>query len=57
MGATKTLNRVLASGFILAGAAAIFSWVWPDDGSLLFSGLAVISAVLSVIVLVSLWQK
>lgn len=56
MGA-KTLKRILASGFIAAGGAAIFGWVWPDDGSLLFSTLAVMSAVLSIVVLVSLWQK
>lgn len=56
MGA-KTLKRILASGFIVAGGATIFTWVWPDDGSLVFSSLAVLSAVLSVVVLVSVWQN
>ena len=56
MGA-KTLKQVLTSGFIVAGGVAIFTWVWPDDGSLLFEGLAVLSAVLSVVVVVSVWQK
>jgi hypothetical protein len=53
----KTLKRVLASAFIVAGGAAICSWVWPDDGSFLFSSLAVMSAVLSLVVVVSLWHK
>lgn len=56
MGA-KTLKRILASGFIAAGGAAIFTWVWPDDGAVLFEGLAVLSAVLSLVVVVSVWQK
>ena len=56
MGA-KTLKRVLASGFIVAGGAAIFRWVWPDDGSFLFVTLAIMAAVLSLFVVVSLWQK
>ena len=56
MGA-KTLKRVLASGFVIAGGAAIFMWVSPDDGSILFSTLAILSAVLGTVVVVSLWQK
>lgn len=56
MGA-KTLKRVLASGFVIAGGAAIFTWVWPEDGSILFSALAIMSALLGMVVVVSLWQK
>ena len=56
MGA-KTLKRVLASGFIVVGGAAIFSWVWPEDGSFVLRGLAVLAAALSMVVLASLWQK
>ena len=56
MGA-QTLKRVMASAFVAVGGAALFMWSWPDDGSLLFSGIAVLSAELSVVVVVSLWQK
>jgi hypothetical protein len=56
MGA-KTLKRAVASGFVIAGGAGIFMWVWPDDGSILFSSLAVMSALLGTVVVVSLWQK
>lgn len=56
MGA-KTLKRGLASAFVAVGGATLFTWIWPDDGSVLFSGLALLSAALSVVVVVSLWQK
>jgi hypothetical protein len=56
MGA-KTLKRVLASAFVVIGGAAIVMWVWPEDGSILFSSLAVMSALLGSAVVVSLWQK
>ena len=56
MGA-KTLKRIMASGFVVLGGATLFTWIWPDDGSILFSSLAVMSAVLGVVVVVSLWQK
>jgi hypothetical protein len=54
---SKTLTRVLASGFILAGGAATFFWVWPEDGSLALSGIAILSAVVSVAVVASLWKQ
>ena len=56
MGA-KTLKRVLASAFVIIGGAAIVMWVWPEDGSVLLSSLAVMSALLGTVVVVSLWQK
>lgn len=57
MGASKTLKQILASAFVAAGGVAIFTWIWPNDGSLLFAALAVLSAVLSLAVVASLWQK
>ena len=56
MGA-KTLKRIMASAFVAVGGAALFVWIWPDDGSVLFSGIAVLSAALSLVVIASLWQK
>jgi hypothetical protein len=53
----KTLKRVMASGFVAVGGAALFIWIWPNDSSIAFEGVAVMSAMLSVVVVVSLWQK
>jgi hypothetical protein len=51
------LTRVLASGFVLAGGAATFSWLWPGDESLFPSAVAVLSVVVSLLVVASLWKK
>lgn len=56
MGA-QTLKRIMASAFVAVGGAALFICTWPEDGSVLFSGLAVLSAALSLVVVASLWQK
>ena len=56
MGA-KTLKRILASGFVVIGGAALFTWIWPDDGSILFSSLAVAWCWLAVRVLASCGER
>ena len=56
MGA-QTLKRIMASAFVTVGGAALFIWIWPEDDSVLFSGIAVLSAALSLVIVASLWQK
>jgi len=53
----KTLNRGLASGLVLVAASAIVAWVWPDDGSWFQSGVAIVSAAVSLLVVIALWKK
>jgi hypothetical protein len=51
------LTRALASGFILAGGAAICAWIWPEDGSVVVSGVAILTFAVSVLVVASVWKK
>ena len=51
------LTRALASGFILAGGAAICAWIWPEDGSLVVSGVAILTFAVSVLVVASVWKN
>jgi hypothetical protein len=59
MDRATVLVRVLASGFTLAGVAAIFLWFWPGEAEPEhFRGIvAVLSAIVAAAVLVSLWRK
>lgn len=59
MDRATVLVRVLASGFIMAGAAAIFLWFWPGEAEPDFarSMVAALSAVVAAAVLASLWRK
>ena len=57
MGSEKTLTRVLASGFVVAGGAAMFLWIWPDDASLFRAGVAILSVAVSLVVLATFWKK
>jgi|tagenome__1003787_1003787.scaffolds.fasta_scaffold20931840_2 hypothetical protein len=57
MGDESRLTRGLASGFVLAGGAAICAWMWPEDGSLITSGAALLAFVVSVAVVASVWKK
>jgi hypothetical protein len=51
------LTRVLASGFVIAGGAATFTWLWPEDDTLFPSTVAVLSALISLLVVASLWRR
>jgi membrane protein YdbS with pleckstrin-like domain len=51
------LTRGLASGVLLAGGVAICAWMWPADGSLVLSSVAIVTVVVSLAVVASLWKK
>jgi hypothetical protein len=59
MGRAGVLVKALASGFVLAGAAAIFFWFWPGEAEAghIRAGVAVLSALIGVAVVVSLWRS
>jgi len=56
-GETTTLTRAMVSALVVAVAVGIVIWVWPDDGSWLQAGLVVLSVMVSIAVLISLWKK
>jgi len=59
MDRTTVLARVLASGLVTAGVAAIFLWLWPGDAEVtaLHAVLVALSAITGAAVLVSVWRK
>lgn len=48
---------MLASGFILLGGAATLVWLWPEEESVVLKAVAVLSALVSLAVVASLWKK
>ena len=53
------LVRILASGLIMAVAAAILIWFWPREAEVtpLHVAVVALSAIMATVVLVSLWRK
>lgn len=59
MDRASALVRVLASGFVTAGAAVVFLWFWPGEGEVtpFHTVVVALSVIVAGAVLVSLWRK
>lgn len=59
MDSATVLVRIVASVLVVAGAAALFFWLRPDEAEVtpFYVALVALSAILGAAVLASLWRK